>query len=117
MSEKDPQEIIEKIIDLANELAEMVGSGGTRERSLKKTKKKVSVSAKKGAMGAIEMLINEGYFDKLKDLNAVMERLKEIGHYHKTSTVSMNLLNLTRGRVLNRFKNTETKKWEYVIRR
>ncbi|GAG80702.1 unnamed protein product, partial [marine sediment metagenome] len=39
------------------------------------------------------------------------------GHYHKRTAVAMNLLNLTKRRILNRFKNKETKNWEYVIRK
>lgn len=76
-----------------------------------------SATLPKGAIGAIHMLIEEGYFNEPKDVSAIMERLKEIGHYHGKSTVAMNLLNLTKRRTLNRLKDNDSKNWEYVIRK
>lgn len=74
-------------------------------------------SEPKGALGAVMMLIEEGFFDKPKEISAVMGRLKEVALYHKGPAIAMNLLNLTKRRVLNRFKNKESKNWEYVIRK
>ena len=65
----------------------------------------------------MSILIEEGFFDTPKELPPIMERLKEIGRYHKAPAVGMNLLELTRKRILNRFKNKSTKNWEYVIRK
>jgi hypothetical protein len=76
-----------------------------------------NTSSKKGAAGAISMLIEEGFFNSPKDLQAVLERLKEIGRYYTKGLVSMNLLNLTRRRVMNRIKEGDNKNWKYVIRR
>jgi hypothetical protein len=75
------------------------------------------ISSKKGAAGAISMLIEEGFFNSPKDLQSVLEKLKEIGRYYAKGLVSMNLLNLTRRRVMNRIKEGDNKKWKYVIRR
>ena len=63
------------------------------------------------------MLIEEKFFDTPKEISAVIEKLKEVGYYHKSTAVAMNLLNLTKRRTLNRFKNKKTKNWEYVIRK
>ena len=72
--------------------------------------------SKKGAAGAISMLIEEGFFDSPKDLQSVLEKLKEIGRHYPRPLVSMNLLNLTKRRVFNRLKEGK-KTWQYVIRR
>ena len=76
-----------------------------------------TATSQKGALGAINMLMAENFFDTPKEMPGVMDRLKEIGHYHKRTAIAMNLLNLTKRRILNRFKNKETKNWEYVIRK
>ncbi len=110
------QEIAEQVKELVDQLVEMSGE----KPLIKKTPKRMKTSKKtvlKGASGALQMLIGEGYFDKPKDLSSVVERMKEIGRYYPRSTISMNLLNLTKRRTLNRLKEKNTKNWEYVIRR
>jgi len=72
--------------------------------------------SKKGAAGAISMLIDEGFFDSPKDLQSVLEKLREIGRHYPRPLVSMNLLNLTKRRVFNRLKEGK-KTWQYVIRK
>ncbi|MCD4670163.1 MAG: hypothetical protein K8S14_06935 [Actinomycetia bacterium] len=114
-SMRDPKIIIGEIKDLLDELSGSFGVDLSRD---KKTKLKIkSTASQKGALGAINMLIDEKFFDTPKEISKVMEKLKEIGHYHKSTTIGMNLLNLTKRRDLNRFKSKETKNWEYVIRR
>ena len=71
----------------------------------------------KGAMGAITILINEGFFNTPKTIILIMEKLKERGYYYKHNAISMNLLNLTKKRQLNRFKDKKEKKWMYVLRK
>jgi hypothetical protein len=73
--------------------------------------------SKKGAAGAISMLIEEGFFNSPKNLKAILEKLKEIGRYYPTGLVSMNLLNLTRRRIMNRIKEGDNKGWKYIIRK
>jgi len=112
---RDPKIIISEIKDLLDELE---GSFGVKAGHSQVTKKiKVDTSPPRGALGAINMLIEEKFFDTPKEISAVIEKLKEVGHYHKSTAIAMNLLNLTKKRILNRFKNKKTKNWEYVIRK
>ena len=112
---RDPKVIISEIKGLLDELGSSFGLKFSYSQSVNKTK--ASVSLPKGALGAISMLIEEKFFNIPKEMSAVIEKLKELGHYHKSTAVAMNLLNLTKRRTLNRFKNKETKNWEYVIRK
>ena len=112
---RDPKIIIGEIKDLLDELGGSFGVDPSRDKITKQKSK--SIASQKGALGAINMLIDEKFFDTPKEISKVMEKLKEIGHYHKRTTVAMNLLNLTKRRILNRFKSKETKNWEYVIRK
>ncbi len=105
---KRPSEIAEQIISLVNELVEMAGHPTTV---------KLQKKEKKGAVGALNLLIDESFFDNPQPLTEVINKLQEMGRHHPKSTVAMGLLNLTRSRVLVRIKNTKTKKWEYVMRR
>ena len=110
--ENTPKKIILKIRNLMDEL-ELVIS-----KTKHKTKWKQSDRVPKGVMGAITMLIEDGFFKTLQTRATIIEKLKAIGHYDKPETVSMSLLNLTKRRKLNRFKSKKNKKqWEYVIRR
>jgi len=112
---REPNAIINDIKKL---LAELENSLGTSDARNKKPARPTKVSSvPKGALNAIMMLIEEDFLNSPKEISAVMKKLKEIGHYHKGTAVAMNLLNLTKRRILNRFKNKETKNWEYVIRK
>ncbi|MDD2678239.1 MAG: hypothetical protein PHN95_02435 [Candidatus Pacebacteria bacterium] len=112
---RDPKTIISEIKDLLDELGSSLGVKTGHGQIAKKTK--IDTSPPRGVLGAINMLIEEKFFDTPKEISAVIEKLKEVGHYHKSTAVAMNLLNLTKRRTLNRFKNKETKNWEYVIRK
>jgi hypothetical protein len=112
---RDPKTIISEIKDLLDELGSSFGVKTGHGQIAQKTK--VDTSPPRGALGAINMLIEEKFFDTPKEISAVIEKLKEVGYYHKSTAVAMNLLNLTKRRILNRFKNKETKNWEYVIRK
>ena len=105
--------IIAKMQDLLSDFEKTLGSD-TPQKTLKKH---IAVKDKKGAMGAIQLLIEEGFLDTPKDITAILNKLKEIGHYHQRASVEMNLFNLNKRRELNRFKGQKTKKWEYVIRK
>ena len=83
----------------------------------KQIKKQGVATTTKGAIGALTMLTEEGFFDTPKDISAIMEKLKEIGRYYPKTAVSMNLLNLQRRKVFSRLKNKDTKKYEYVLRK
>lgn len=110
---KRAQEIAEQIKQLADQLAAMAST----RPSVGKLPQQKPPTIKKGASGALSMLIAEKFFDIPKDLPTVMDRLQQIGHYHPKSTVAMNLLNLTKRRILNRIKDSKTKHWQYVLRR
>ena len=112
---RNPKTILSEIKALVNELETMIG--GVSPTYKTNSKQSFSTTTPKGALGAITMLIDEGFFDTPKEISQIMEKLKQIGHYHKRPAISMNLLNLTKRRVLNRFKNKETKNWEYVVRK
>jgi hypothetical protein len=111
---RQPNVIISEIRGLIDELSVAFGE----EKSSKGIiKQQVPTVMPKGALGAIQMLIDEGFLSEPKEISVILNRLKEIGHYHKSTAIAMNLLNLTKRRVLNRFKNKDTKNWEYVIRK
>jgi len=110
--ESKAQKIAEQIKSLLDELVML--SRGTYKG--KQTKKGIATTPK-GAIGALTMLTEEGFFDTPKDISTIMEKLKEIGRYYPQTTVSMNLLNLTKRRVFNRLKDKDTKNWLYVLRK
>lgn len=112
---RDPKIIIDEIKGLLDELSSSFGLKSSSNKVISQTGK--PVVSPKGALGAINILIDKKFFDIPKEISTVMKRLTEIGHYHKRNAIAMNLLNLTKRRVLNRFKNKETKNWEYVIRK
>ena len=112
---RSPKIIIDEMKVLLNELSSFYGAKSFHGKAI--SQKSKSIALPKGALGAINTLINEKFFDVPREISVVMERLKEIGHYHKRTAIAMNLLNLTKRRALNRFKNKETKNWEYVIRK
>lgn len=105
---KDPSVIAEQIISLVGELVELSGNPVTVKKQKKDTK---------GAVGALNILIDEGFFENPQFLNAVITKLQEIGRHYPKPTVAMGLLNLTRSRVLVRIRNAKTKNWEYVVRK
>ena len=113
---RDPQIILSEIKSLVEEL-ELALDGSPLKHKKPGLKKSSAVKKPKGVPGSLSILIEEGFFDTPRERNSVMERLKEIGHYHKPPAVGMNLLEMTRKRILNRFKNKDTKNWEYVIRK
>ena len=112
---RDPKTIIGEIKNLLEELDSSLGSKTAHSKNVGKVRE--ATVSPKGALGAINILIDEKFFDTPKEISTILEKLKEIGHYHKSTAIAMNLLNLTKRRILNRFKNKETKNWEYVIRK
>jgi hypothetical protein len=108
------KEIGDEIKILVDQLVSMIiPNAQHKEQNLLPQKTK----DKKGAAGAISMLIGEGFFDKPKRLSEVKVRMEEIGRYCPLPTISMNLLNLTKRRTLNRIRDTKTKEWQYVLRK
>jgi len=112
--EDKAQKIAEQIKNLVDELV-AISEGSPAKKQI--IKKKEGISIPRGAIGALTMLTEEGFFDTPKDISAIMEKLKEIGRYYPQTAVSMNLLNLNRRRVFNRFRDKDTKNWLYVLRK
>jgi len=111
--DKNAQKIIEEIKNLLDQLASIY-EGKPIKKLVKQSK---SVNITKGASGALSMLIEEGFFDKPKDISAITGRLQEIGRYYPRTSVAMNLLNFTKRRVFNRLKSKGVKNWQYVLRK
>ena len=109
-----PQKVADQIKALLDELVAMTG-----EKAVAKTgaKRVVSALVPKGASGALKILTDDGFFDTPQDISKIMEKLKEIGRYYPQTSVSMNLLNLTKRREFNRIKDKETKNWLYLLRK
>lgn len=105
-----PQKIADQIKALLDQLVGMTGEKAGAKRV-------VSTSSPKGASGALKILTDDGFFDTPQDISKIMEKLKEIGRYYPQTSVSMNLLNLTKRREFNRIKDKETKNWLYVLRK
>ena len=115
MAKKDVQKIADKIKGLVDQLVAI--SAGPKSSGQRIQKTKLSPT-KKGAAGALSILITEErFFDKPKNISAVMNKLKEMGRFYSQPNVAMNLLNLTRRRVLSRFPDKKTKGWQYVVRK
>ena len=104
--------IITEIKNLLDGLEKMLG--GTAPT--KTPQKYPTVKDKKGAMGVIHSLIEDGFFDSPQTITAIMNELKTIGHSsYKQEAIAMNLLNLTKQRTLKRTKDQGTKKWKYFV--
>ena len=106
------QDEINKQIFERLEKLEKVVFGGSKKIREKPTPEKFS-----GATGNLRMLVNEKYFDSLKQLPEIIERFKQEGRHYSNATISMGLLNLVRERVLTRFRDKGDKKWKYIIRK
>jgi len=109
--EKNVQKIVNQINELVDELAQIAISSPIKKSS---GKHKIA-NRTKGAVGGLNILIDEGYFDKPKDLSSILNKLQEIGRYYPRPSIAMNLLNLTKRRMLTRIRNKNSKSWQYVI--
>jgi hypothetical protein len=110
---QDAQIIADRIKTLVDQLVALSGEQfrGRFPRQTRRTR------VAKGASGAPSTLIGEGFFETPKDLSSIMEKLQQIGRYYPRTTVSMNLLNLTKRRILNRLRDKGTRNWQYVLRK
>ena len=108
------QKIAEQIKLLLDELIVLAGEKPTIKSN---TRREIVNVTRKGAAGALAMLIDEGFFDSPKEISVIMEKLKEIGRHYPQTTVAMNLLNFTKRRTFNRLKDKGSKNWLYVLRK
>ena len=109
----NPQKIVEQVKVLLDEL---LATTGEKAPATKGTRKPSS-AIPKGASGALKILTDDGFFDTPQDFSRIMEKLKEIVRYYPKTSISMNLLNLTKRREFSRIKDKETKNWLYVLRK
>ncbi len=112
--ENNIQKIVDQIKNLVDDLAMMSGGISIKKQ---KTQKRENISIPKGASGALTLLTEDGFFDTPRDIATIMEKLKEIGRYYPQTSISMNLLNLTKRRIFNRLKDKDTKNWLYLLRK
>lgn len=110
---KTTNEIIAQIRVLLNELEGVnTEMPVTPKVALKSTAKKTV-----GCIGAIQGLIDEGFFEIPKAISQVVLKLKEEGQPYSRELVSMNMLNLVKPprKILRRIK--ESDQWHYIIRK
>lgn len=110
---KTTKEIIAQIRDLLDELEEVpVNTTSVPATSAKGTVKKAT-----GCIGAIQDLINEGFFESQQAISQVVNKLREEGQPYSRELVSMNLLNLVKPprKILRRIKENE--QWQYILRK
>ncbi len=62
-------------------------------------------------------LVDNKFFASPKDCSEVIAQLKKEGWHYTSNLVSMNLLSLTRQRILTRLKGDKARSWKYVIRK
>ena len=110
---KTPQEIADEINLLVGELVHL--TGGKKDSVI--LKKSISTKDAVGATGGLRMLTSEGYFDSPQDLKTVMEKLRQEGRHYSRQTVAMGLLALVRERILTRFRERDSKNWQYAKRK
>lgn len=111
---KTTNEIIAQIRALLNEIE------GVQSESIQSQKAVVVKTMPKkatGCIGAIQELIEEGFFGTQKTVSQVLEKFKEEGRPYSKPLVSMNLLNLVKPprKILRRIK--ESDQWQYIIRK
>ncbi len=111
---KTTSEIITQIRALLNELE---GVPLESVQSQKHVVAKLSFKKATGCIGAIQELIEEGFFKTQKTVAQVLEKLKEEGQPYSKALVSMNLLNLVKPprKTLRRIK--ESDQWQYIVRK
>jgi len=112
---KTPEQLVEEILALVSELAEMAEH--KKHTLLKQPIMPKPEKEKSGATGGVRILVDEGYLDTPRLLLEIIERLKQEGRHYSNATISMGLLNLVRERVLTRFRDNDKKGWKYVIRK
>lgn len=83
-----------------------------KQRAKSATTSKAARKAKKGPVGYITELVDEGFFKTKRTLPEIQKKLEEQGHIYAQTSLSPALLNLTKKRALRRIK--EKKNWVYV---
>lgn len=102
-------------------LEELAGAGSTSMRGSdagSRTSRNKGAKNDKyaGCMGGITYLKDQGFFSTPRGGKEVISELSKEGWHYSSALVSMNLLNLTRSRVLTRIQDGK-KGWLYVVRK
>ena len=108
---RNKEQIIKDINILLQELSSGVNIPNSSGSMIISANKEI----KKGCIGALQLLINEGFFSELRSLEEVLQKLKEEGEPYSRALVSMNLLNLVKRKVLRRIEQKD--KWQYIVRK
>lgn len=110
--------IISDINALLDELSSVgVTSVAGSDTGSPSDKKKVGKNDKySGCMGGIIYLKDQGFFSRPRGGKEVIVELGKEGWHYSSPLISMNLLNLTRQRVLTRIQDSK-KGWLYVVRK
>lgn len=117
MAKKTINQIIVEIKKLLKELESRINLNNKRIKDNGVYSKDVK-SVKRnsiGCIGFVETLISDGYFNSLRTSNNVMNKLEEEGQPYSRPTISMNLLNLVRKKILRRIKKDG--QWQYIVRK
>lgn len=109
---KTSNEIISQIRALLDEL-----DGATHRTQLATNVTKTGAKSVAGCIGAIQGLIDEGFFETQKAVSQVVDKLKEEGQPYSRALVSMNLLNLVKPPRKTLRRINESKQWKYIIRK
>ena len=108
---KLPDGTIVKIIDGTPKDISSVIDEFHRSGHMKKTGIKQSAS-RGGPQIRIRELIDDGFFNKKRNINDVQKKLEENGHIYKITQLSTPLKRLVTNREIRRFK--EDNIWNYV---
>ena len=108
---RNKEQIIKEINILIQELASHEGGSTSLKYEMTTTNKKTTT----GCVGALQSLIDEGFFAELKKIEEVLPKLEEEGEPYSRELVSMNLLNLVKKKFLRRIKRDN--KWNYIVRK
>jgi DNA invertase Pin-like site-specific DNA recombinase len=112
MATMDARQIIKKINGLLSQLEKKMESQDTGRGVYPS---KPAGMAKKGPAGLISTLLDDGFFEEPRELQAVLNKMREMGHSYSRQSIAMNLLNMTKGRILSRTKSKSTGTWQYII--
>jgi hypothetical protein len=115
---RSKEEIISDINALLEELsgADLASVARVDDTANSGKKKETKVAKYTGCMGGIVYLKDQGFLSTPRSGKEVINELSKEGWHYSPGLVSMNLLNLTRQRVLTRIQEGK-KGWLYVVRK
>jgi len=100
------------LVGLLSDKVEQTTTARKQRGKLSKQKPSKAITKKKGPLGHITELEQEGFFKAKRTLSAVQKKLEETGHFYAQTSLSPTLVRLVRKRLLRRIK--EKNGWVYV---